>query len=197
MKAIIKLIEKYNPIGISIDASLIINNKTGFRNCEIELNKMYRSKYAGCYPTNLNLYPNSFSVQLYENLKSMHYKMYPNSKWIIECYPHASIIELFNLNKRLLYKKGSITTKKEGQILLAKLIKELSTNPILKLNIKPQLKTTILNSNYIKQLKGQQLKDNEDALDSIICLYTCALLANNQSGIFFGNKNSGLVWVPK
>lgn len=182
--------------GIAIDASLIINNKTGFRECETELNKVYRSKWAGCHPTNQRLYPDAFSVKLSQLLLSEGFNYVFGKKWQIECYPHASIIEIFGLDKRLLYKKGSVSEKRNGQKILQEHILRLCNSNILELVIPEHQKELYLNPDIVNTLKGQQLKSNEDALDSIICLYTAALYALKYSGHSFGNARNGYVWVP-
>jgi len=197
LNSILDIISGYNNIeGIAIDASLIINNKTGFRECETELNKVYRSKWAGCHPTNRSLYPDAFSVKLANRLKILGFEYVLGNKWQIECYPHASIIELFGLEKRLLYKKGSVSDKQNGQKLLARYINSLTCSNTIKLIIPDQISNTILSPAHIDRLKGSALKTNEDALDSIICLYTAALYALKHSGHHFGNALNGFIWVP-
>jgi predicted RNase H-like nuclease len=182
--------------GIAIDASLIINNKTGFRKSEIELNKQYRKKWAGCHPTNLNLYPDAFSVKLSKKLEKVGFEYFGENRWQIECYPHVSLIEIFNLEKRLAYKKGNVEAKKQGQKDLANYLLSLDSREDLQLQIPNQFKSQYLNLQFIDQLKGQALKMNEDVLDSLICLYTAGLYAINHKGKIYGNKNDGAVWVP-
>lgn len=182
--------------GIAIDASLIINNKNGKRACEVELSKVYSSKWASCHATNQMLYPNAFSVQLAALLKAEGFEHLGMNKWQIECYPHTSIIEFFGLTKRLLYKKGKVSDKKNGQIKLSSYILELSDSPILKLIIPKHLKK-FFEPDEIEKLKGQSLKSNEDSLDAVICLYTAGLYSIDAKGIAFGNSNDGYIWVPQ
>jgi predicted RNase H-like nuclease len=182
--------------GIAVDASLIINNKTGRRPCEAELSRMYASRWASCHPTNENLYPDAFSVRLAEKLGSEGFEHMGRGKWMIECYPHASIIEIFGLAKRLLYKKGAVADKKKGQKKLSAYILKLSEAPGLPLII-PEHVRKIFDPVCIELLKGQSLKSNEDALDAVICLYTAGLYAINARGITFGDTRDGYIWVPQ
>jgi predicted RNase H-like nuclease len=48
----------------------------------------------------------------------------------------------------------------------------------------------------IAHLKGAALKHNEDALDSVVCLYVCALYALGVSCRTFGDLESGYIVVP-
>lgn len=181
--------------GITIDTSLKIPNKTGYRKSETELNKVYRSKWAGCYPTNQKLYPDAFSVELSKRLKEDGFKYGTEEKWQMECYPHASLIEIFSLTRRLAYKKGNVNEKREGQIKLAELLLSLQNKNQLKLSIPDNL-FHHFDPQKIEQLKGQKLKSNEDALDAVVCLYTASLFAHNHSGKIYGDIEQGFVWVP-
>lgn len=181
--------------GITIDASLKIPNKTGYRKSETELNKVYRNKWAGCYPTNQTLYPDAFSVKLSERLSEEGFKYGIKAKWQMECYPHASLIEIFGLSKRLAYKKGKVGEKIAGQVELADMLWSLQDSQVLKLIIPSEL-THFFDSQAIQKLKGQSLKSNEDAMDSVVCLYTAALFANKQTGNIYGDLEEGFLWVP-
>ncbi|WP_430815155.1 DUF429 domain-containing protein [Carboxylicivirga sp. RSCT41] len=182
--------------GIAIDASLIINNSEGYRSCELELNQQYRSRWASCYPTNLKLYPDAFSVQLFHRLQGKGFNYLSGDQWQIECYPHASMIEVFGLAKRLSYKKGDVAAKREGQKLLASLIVRLEQAQELQLII-PEDKQASVNYDHINSLRGKALKNNEDNLDAIICLYTAGLYAIGSRGLTFGDKKDGAIWVPQ
>ncbi|WP_221893773.1 hypothetical protein [Bathymodiolus japonicus methanotrophic gill symbiont] len=50
--------------GIVIDASLIINNNQGMRQCEREIGRHYGAQGATCHASNTTLYPNADSVYL-------------------------------------------------------------------------------------------------------------------------------------
>lgn len=196
LDSIIDFLKSQNDLqGIIVDASLKIPNKTGFRTSEIALNQAYRSKWASCYPTNQSLYPDAFSVKLSKRLEEEGFQYGIESKWQMECYPHASLIEIFGLTRRLAYKKGKVKEKKEGQKKLAELLLSLQNYKKLKLII-PDSLLHYFEPNKIEKLKGQALKSNEDALDAVVCLYTAALFANRHTGNIYGDLEEGFVWVP-
>ncbi|OQK18087.1 hypothetical protein AU255_09640 [Methyloprofundus sedimenti] len=64
-----------------------------------------------------------------------------------------------------------MTERRARQIKLAALLGNLKASRILKLEIK-ELTRQIMNDSHTESLQEQALKSNEDALDSIICLYT-------------------------
>ncbi len=188
------------PIGVAIDAPLIIRNRSGARECEKHLAKDYASRRAGCHPANLSLYPDPSSVRLSEILANrgyIHLQPPDQGKWQIECYPHPAIIEIFGLEKRLLYKKGSVAQRQQGQVQLARYIKALSDSSVIALVSEPSC-TEILDERRICTLRGKRLKQNEDALDSIICLYICALYSRPiDTGVCYGSAKIGYIFVPQ
>ena len=183
--------------GIAIDAPLIINNYSGQRTCEGLLSSYYGSKKASCHSCNLTLYHNPASVDLAKKLILKGYSHASLSdKFIIECYPHPAIIEIFGLSERILYKRGRVAIQRCGQRYLANLISKLNKSLILMLEIPNHLKRFI-SPTKINNLKGKLLKENEDALDSIICAYTAALFKQNVRSQTFGNKQDGYIYVPQ
>lgn len=185
--------------GIGIDAPLIITNTHGARPCEKELSTVYNARWAGCYPSNLTRFPDASSVKLASWLSKhgfSHLAEGSGDRWQIECYPHPAIIELFGLDKRLRYKKGSPDEKRQGQAALAGHIRNLASRPALALEI-PDAFNHHLDPQYIESLRGQRLKDNEDALDSLICLYVAGLFATGFEMTTFGDMETGYIVVPK
>ena len=184
--------------GVAIDAPLIINNATGRRPCEGELGSVYSSRWAGCHPANRALYPDAASVTLSRALEKrgfLHLGEPASEKWQFECYPHPAIIEIFRLDKRLAYKKGSVAARRAGQIELAKHIRSLQT--VEGLALIPNADVDILtDASQIVSLRGQRLKDNEDGLDAIVCLYIAGLYAAGAPARCFGDRASGYIWVP-
>ena len=76
------------------------------------------------------------------------------------------------------------------------MILALKDSTVLSLDINEDAKE-FLDPEYIDSLAGQRLKSNEDALDSIICLYIAGLYAEKRDGQTFGDVESGYVWVPQ
>jgi predicted RNase H-like nuclease len=186
------------PRGIAIDGPLIIENQTGRRACEKALSKVYASKHAGCHTSNRTLYPDAAIVAL---SRQLHDAGYPHlgaphtDRFQIEIYPHPALIEMFDLPHRLLYKKGNVDSKRRGQVVLASLLCGLERSTVLELKV-PRAFDAFLQPSTIMQLRGDALKANEDALDSLICLYVCGLYAIGASMQIFGDALDGYVVVP-
>ncbi|MEH6550649.1 MAG: DUF429 domain-containing protein [Pseudomonadales bacterium] len=183
--------------GLAIDAPLIITNQSGTRPCEKALSSVYSPKWAGCHPSNLDRYPNAASVQLAQHLQSNGFDHLgkPQGKWQLECYPHPAIINLFGLDKRLAYKKGSVADKKHGQQQLANYLRTLRNSSNLVLTINPDCES-YFDPERIESLSGQGVKDNEDGLDAALCLYIAALYATGSSMECYGDLDEGYIVVP-
>jgi len=190
-----RLVESEALTGIAIDAPLIINNASGQRPCETLVGSAYGSRYASCHTSNLTRYPGAASVALSRHLLEKGFDHLAQEQWQIECYPHPAIIEMFNLDKRLKYKKGSVAEKRSGQRGLASYLRRLEESHTLKLVFAGHT-DKILEEAHIESLGGQALKTNEDALDSVVCLYIAALYASGVQGQTFGSVESGYIWIP-
>jgi len=200
VEAIIEFVTRHaDAKGIAIDAPLIINNSTGQRSCEKGLSRIYGAKKASCHASNLGLYPDPPSVELANVLADLgfeHLGQPKQSLWQIECYPHPAIIEMFGLQERHQYKKGSAAQRREGQVSLARLIKQLTHSPVLRMIIDKGL-SSHLDESEIQSKRGAALKKNEDALDAIICTYIAGLYALGLPASVFGSAENGYIYVPQ
>jgi predicted RNase H-like nuclease len=184
--------------GVAIDASLIIENDSGQRPCEKALSKVYGGRKSSCHASNKTLYPNASSAALatYLSERGFAHLGRPNEeRWQIECYPHPAIIEIFDLPERLSYKKGRVGEKKQGQVQLANLIITLEDSQVLKLQTSAEVSDYLVEENILAK-RGRRMKQNEDALDSIICAYIGALYASEIPNSIFGSIATGYIYVP-
>lgn len=187
-----------NLVGIAIDGPLIINNNSGQRSCETALSKDYSRRKSSCHASNKTLYPNACSTRLSNYIYQQgfsHLDVGKTGQWQIEVYPHPAIIEIFELKERLLYKKGKVAEKKQGQVKLSSLIQSLKNSKILSLEINPQL-APLLSTSVILSNVGKKIKQHEDALDSIICAYIGALFAIACKSTVYGDTDNGYIYVP-
>ena len=184
--------------GIAVDAPLIIRNQFGRRRCESELSAAYGSRWASTHSSNLDKFPDAAPVRLGDlltRLGHLHLGQPGRARWQVECYPHPAIIEVFGLEKRLAYKKGTVAERRIGQAKLAGLIKRLKSDPVLPLSVSAAHQD-VLDESRITELTGAELKTNEDGLDAIVCLYIAGLYAVGTSMQIFGDVDDGYIVVP-
>jgi predicted RNase H-like nuclease len=187
-------IADWQPTGIAIDAPLVVKNDQGMRACERALNQVYRAKYAGCHPTNLNLYPQQEISQLSKRLERHGYHHLAKEYWQIECYPHPTLIEWFQLDQRLAYKRGSVAERRDGQLQLAMLLGRWVAKGKLVLDESVEY---LFEPSRIASLRGNSLKINEDALDAVICGLIAGCYYYQTPHRCFGTVEAGYIWVPK
>lgn len=91
-----------------------------------------------------------------------------SQKVVLEVYPHAGLVALFDLPKSLKYKKGTLAQKRSGLRTLTEHLGQLAqaTPVLLKTPYLADLLTRDLSS-----LSGRDLKSHEDSMDAVFCAY--------------------------
>lgn len=198
---------KYDSLLVSIDAPLIVKNRTGIRECEKELAKEYRRFKASPHPTNLKkkyirdlveLFMPIFIKRGYSITSDIQLIKKSIKKLLIEIYPHPAMIEIFALKERLKYKKGNLEQREKG---LKKLIKYLMglKSKLPQLNgvneVTKGFLTSISSNSYTK------MKKVEDCLDAIFCGYISFYIGfwlnkGEKKWKVFGNDTDGFIIVP-
>ncbi len=185
-------------LGVAVDAPLIMADTSGQRPCEDQLSQDYRSRAASCHTSNLTLYPRASSVTLSRQLSGLGFAHLAanGAPYQIECSPHPAIIEIFGLDKRLPYKKGAISERKKGQAVLSRLIRWLERSHVFRCRLNGRA-LQLTEEDRIHALAGKRLKENEDALHSLICVYTAALYYIGVRQKTYGDRESGYIDVPR
>lgn len=151
---------------VAVDAPLIITNKSGQRGCERSLSRQYGSRHAACHSSNLTLYQNAASVNLAKWLKSIgfsHATEPASNQIMLEVYPHAAYLELFELQSIIRYKKGTIKQKHQGLRIIQTTLGNLPISA-------SSMLFNLLRCNPA-DLRGRELKCLEDRLDALFCAY--------------------------
>lgn len=163
---------------IGVDAPLVVTNESGNRSTEVAFLKDYAKYKLGAYPVNRQLMIRTYGGIIGEELLSIldGYEM-------VEVYPHATILNLFNGGKVLPYKYKKGRNK-------AFYLEQLGIYSEYLEGVVSGLNRKLFDSSTIKSLKVY-----EDYLDSITCAYTLyhASLHQYQS---YGSKEEGLLIVP-
>lgn len=184
------------PAIVAVDAPTIIRNPAGQRPGERLLNAAYRKYGLGCHPANLGrpfaAKTNAFASALEERgfLHAPAIAPRQPGRYQIEVFPHAAIVNLFGLDYRLLYKKGSVGERLAGLRKLRRLVGSLKTaDPPCLFPGLPAIPPT----------GGIARKHVEDRLDAIICAYTAAnyWLYGSERSEVFGDAESGFLVVPR
>ena len=194
-------IEEKEPGLIAVDAPTIIPNKTGTRVPDKLTHKYFGRYHAGCYPANLNRPFAQRTVSFGDTLTSKGFIHAPTirsqqlGRYQIEVFPHPAIVNLFNLERILKYKKGKLAEKKAE---LQKLFYYITT-VLPKLEPRLNLESIVTFPIISNPITGKKLKAVEDKLDSLICAYVAAYwwYWGETKNLVLGDETTGYIVVPK
>ncbi|MEC4895531.1 MAG: DUF429 domain-containing protein [Oscillatoria sp. PMC 1051.18] len=188
------------PALIAVDAPTLIPNLTGMRLPDKLTHKYFRRYHAGCYPANLSRpfaqRTVAFGVSLSKRgfLHAATIEPKKLGRYQIEVYPHPAIVHFFGLDRILKYKKGNLAQKKAELNKLRQYITEILPKREPFLSLSP---FSPLTCNF-DSLKGSELKDVEDRLDSLICAYIGAYYWywGQERNLILGDTSTGYIVVP-
>ncbi|MDZ8261508.1 DUF429 domain-containing protein [Nostoc sp. ChiQUE01b] len=186
------------PAIIAVDAPTLIPNASGSRLPDKLSHKYFGKYHAGCYPANQNLSFAERTINFGLELELRGFAHAPTiepqklSRYQIEVFPHPAIVNLFNLERILKYKKGRLN---ERRLELIKLQNYL-------FNILPSLSPPVLlcDSFFMEiPITGVALKATEDKLDSLICAYVAAYwwYWGEERNLVLGDRTTGYIIIPQ
>lgn len=188
---------------VAVDAPLIIRNKAGRRRCETEISQRFGAKHASAHSSNLSLYPDPRTHELVRRLEEIGFRhdvpreRHACGRWFFEVYPHPAHIVVFGLETILKYKAKSRRPRSlrlsEFARLHALLISLEHRDPPLAPGA-----AAFLASTDLQTLRGQGLKNHEDAIDAWFCAYLAlhAWYWGAERNEVVGDFESGYVVLP-
>ncbi|MEY2984206.1 MAG: hypothetical protein RLZZ568_823 [Cyanobacteriota bacterium] len=187
---------------VAVDAPTLIPNQTGTRLPD-RLTHLHFGKYhAGCYPANLGRPFAQRTIAVGLDLEARGFAHAPTitpqipGRYQIEVFPHPAMIRLFQLERIIKYKKGTLSARKQALMQLQHCIKTYLSQLTPTLKLDSLLSQSLWRSPL--DLTGKELKALEDQLDSLMCAYIGAYwwywgLEGNQ---VLGDERSGYIIVP-
>ncbi|MEH2223811.1 DUF429 domain-containing protein [Nostoc sp.] len=189
------------PAIIAVDAPTLIPNATGSRLPDKLSHKYFGKYHAGCYPANQNLPFAERTVNFGLELESRGFAHAPTiepqklSRYQIEVFPHPAIVNLFNLERILKYKKGRLNERRLELIKLQNYLLDILPS------FSPPLRSLRLCGSFIPEIPttGAALKATEDKLDSLICAYVAAYwwYWGEQRNLVLGDRTTGYIIIPQ
>ncbi|MBD2384524.1 DUF429 domain-containing protein [Cylindrospermum sp. FACHB-282] len=213
-----KTVQPDEPAMIAVDAPTLIPNATGSRLPDKLSHKYFGKYHAGCYPANQNLPFSDRTINFGLELESRGFAHAPTiepqkpGRYQIEVFPHPAIVNLFNLQRILKYKKGRLNERRLELIKLQNYI--LNILPTLEPSWRPtalcltaglrqraSLLRGRLGGSFPHEIPttGAALKAVEDQLDSLICAYVAAhwWYWGEQRNLVLGDRTTGYIVIPK
>jgi len=189
---------------VAVDAPLVVPNPTGRRPGEQELGKIFAKHQAGAHPANRGLPVFQQDVRGEELVHRLELYGFRHKETIeaeleirqvIEVYPHAAMIALFELDRTLKYKakpKRSIEVRRAAWGEYQRYLNELADRD-------PPLRgQALLTGQDVAVLRGRRLKEYEDRVDALMCAYIALYafrwgMARCRS---FGTLAGGYIFTP-
>ncbi len=191
----VQAVAEYGPAMVAVDAPTVIANPTGMREADRAMHRHFGKQHAGAYPANLGSPFAERTTALGRSLESLGFAhadtIQPQlpGRYQIEVYPHAAMLHLFQLQRILKYKKGSVPERRAAledyrRLLMAAL--PLAT-PRLQLRRLPEV-----------PMKGAAIKAVEDQYDALLCAYVGAWwwYWGKARTMVAGNRQEGYIVVP-
>lgn len=166
---------------VAVDAPLVVTNRTGMRACERAVARAYGRYGAGCHPSNLTLLRQEVprAAALASRLGwrvGPTQQGRPGAPACVEVYPHAALVGLFGLPRRLLYKKGGFATRREGFDALVALLEGWEA-----LDLRTPAWTD-LRTELGAATRPVDLDRVEDRLDAVVCAGVALLWQRQSAG---------------
>ncbi|MEH1805464.1 MAG: DUF429 domain-containing protein [Nostoc sp.] len=208
-------VETDEPAIIAVDAPTLIPNANGSRLPDQLSHKYFGKYHAGCYPANQNLPFAERTINFGLELESRGFAHAPTiepqklSRYQIEVFPHPAIVNLFNLERILKYKKGRLNERRLELIKLQNYL--LNILPSLSPPLRPlRLLSETLRVGEASRREGGSfpseipttgatLKAVEDKLDSLICAYVAAYwwYWGEERNLVLGDRTTGYIVIPQ
>ncbi|MBN3957727.1 DUF429 domain-containing protein [Nostoc sp. NMS8] len=195
------------PAIIAVDAPTLIPNASGSRLPDKLSHKYFGKYHAGCYPANQNLPFADRTINFGLELESRGYLHAPTiepqklGRYQIEVFPHPAIVNLFNLERILKYKKGRLSDRRLELIKLQNYLLDILPLFSPPLRLCGSLQQFPDASTFLLKIPttGAALKATEDKLDSLVCAYIAAYwwYWGEERNLVLGDRTTGYIVIPQ
>lgn len=180
-----------DPAVVGFDAPLVVNNPSGRRRCEDLVSRAFRAQGAGAYPSNLSMpafADGGRAAALAERLGLVTDPAHAGAGsrgpgLAVEVFPHSTLVALFGLSSRLMYKAGrgrGVGLRRAEMARLVSLLETLSgRDPALHVGCGPRwwrLRDAVAGAG-----RHVDLERVEDELDAHVCAYVALCLAADRA----------------
>lgn len=214
---ILGFLEPYLIVGrtiVAVDAPLVVTNQTGMRECERAVGRMFGGRDASAYPANLGNMAGARGPELLRKVRGLGIPLLVSpdvgnrqkslSVLVMETYPHAGHLALFELPGIWKYKKKSgrswelcnhelVRYWRQILKLLPGIDKQItsSINDPLGTRLQDWMPSLAEGSEEIPLLVGKRYKEFEDLTDGLFCAYVANHLDSGKKGRLFSPDSSG------
>ena len=183
---------------VAMDAPLIVENPTGHRPCERDLNRDFQRFDAGARPafTERPEFKHPRGARIAARLGLDLDPASSSGRRAIEVYPHPATVVLFGLDKTVKYKRGAFADRQRELLRLMTFIEELDgATPRLRAN--RSVGWVELRRRIEAATRPGQLDRDEDPVDALLCAYIALYWYHRPEDVtIYGNVDSGYIVTP-
>ena len=187
---------------VAIDAPLVVENATGNRPCEAELNRDFARFDAGAHPSNTGKREFAGVPRGAGLAATLRLDMDPSSasrRRAIEVYPHPATVALFRLGRTLKYKHKAGRPLAQLRSELLRLVELLVglRDSALPMHVDDNEEWKALVSHVESAARKSDLRRTEDQIDAVVCAYV-AMYAERRPAMTttYGDFRSGYIVTP-
>jgi predicted RNase H-like nuclease/ppGpp synthetase/RelA/SpoT-type nucleotidyltranferase len=187
---------------VAVDAPLVVNNPTGNRPAEAQLNQDFRAFEAGAHPSNTGKPEFAESPRGARLAAAMDLDIDPESRSrrrAIEVYPHPATVALFRLGRTLKYKdkKGRTFTDLHDELRRLITLLEGLEDAATPLHLAHRAAWKDLVAQVEAATRKSELRRIEDQVDAVVCAYV-ALYAEREPEhtTTYGDLANGYIVTP-
>lgn len=183
---------------VAFDAPLVVNNPSGNRPCESQLNRDFRRFQAGAHPANTGLAWFADGGRGARLCSTLELDLNPRGRAprrALEVYPHAASIVLFGLHRTLKYKQKA---GRDHGLLSSELLRLMGLIEHLPgLDVADHAAWSELRESVRTSTRKAQLRRAEDPVDAVLCAYLAKFASERPSETtVYGDPATGQICTP-
>jgi predicted RNase H-like nuclease len=177
---------------LTVDAPLIIPNRTGSRPVDRLTHALFHREHAGCHPANRGRCPRP--LRLMRKFRGMGFQcdweLTRARRMVAEVYPHPALVRFLGLPRIIKYKRGPVAARREEFRRLQSGLRQVLREdfPSLELN---DLARTLLERPWTKK--------TEDLTDALVCalIGLWHWMYGGRRSQTLGDRRSGFILLPE
>ncbi|MBB3601778.1 putative RNase H-like nuclease/ppGpp synthetase/RelA/SpoT-type nucleotidyltransferase [Mycolicibacterium sp. BK556] len=187
---------------VAIDAPLVVNNPTGQRGCETDLNRDFAKFEAGAHPSNMGKPEFADTPRGARIAEALGLDMDPQSRATrraIEVYPHPATVVLFRLGRTLKYKNKPGRTLTQLRTELLRLMDEIErlAQATVPLRVGDHPDWIAMRAAVETAQRKSDLRRAEDPVDAVVCAYVGLFATRRPAAVtVYGDFATGYIVTP-
>jgi predicted RNase H-like nuclease len=177
---------------VTIDAPLVVPNRTGSRPVDRQTHALFHREHAGCYPANAERCARP--ARLLRTLRPLGLRpgwdLGARARLVAEVYPHPALVRFLRLSRIIKYKRGPVRERRREFRRLQHALRGA---------IGEFFPTLVWDSGTEQVLSRSWTKQNEDFVDAFVCalIGLWHWMHHGRRSQILGNRRTGFILLPE